>query len=151
MDFNLGNSSSRKVVLTFLLYEGSTIYNASDQFVFCVHFFFVDFDFHPSPQTKICAVRAKFKQLYLHTPKNWTHVYINLFTRHSPYYHLLKYLLFLLKHPVYVFYIYIYIYIYIYTHIEGKRGRERFRRNLRCTMKLLCGVNFGLLDCTTRS
>ena len=32
---------------------------------------------------------------------NWTHVYMNLFTRNSPYYHLLKYLLFLLKHPVY--------------------------------------------------
>src|SRR5215469_2434172 len=33
--------------------------------------------------------------------ENWTHVYMNLFTRNSPYYHLLKYLLFLLKHPVY--------------------------------------------------
>jgi hypothetical protein len=33
--------------------------------------------------------------------ENWTHVYINLFTGKSPYYHLLKYLLFLLKHPVY--------------------------------------------------
>jgi len=27
---------------------------------------------------------------------------MNLFIRNSPYYHLLKYLLFLLKHPVYV-------------------------------------------------
>jgi len=26
---------------------------------------------------------------------------MNVFTRNSPYYHLLKYLLFLLKHPVY--------------------------------------------------
>jgi len=34
--------------------------------------------------------------------ENWTHVYMNLLTRNSPYYHLLKYLLFLLKHPVYV-------------------------------------------------
>ena len=33
--------------------------------------------------------------------ENWTHVHINLFTRNSPYYHILKYLLFLLKHPVY--------------------------------------------------
>jgi hypothetical protein len=32
--------------------------------------------------------------------ENWTHVYMNLFTQNSPYYHLLKYLLFLLKHPV---------------------------------------------------
>ena len=29
-------------------------------------------------------------------------VYINLFTRNSPYYHFLRYLLFLLKHPVYI-------------------------------------------------
>ena len=34
---------------------------------------------------------------------------MNLFTQNSPYYHLLKYLLLLLKHPVC-------IYIYIYTH-----------------------------------
>jgi len=33
--------------------------------------------------------------------ENWTHFYMNLFTWNSPYYHLLKYLLFLLKHPVY--------------------------------------------------
>ena len=38
----------------------------------------------------------------IQTPiENWTHVYMNLFTRNNPYYHLLKYLLFLLKHPVY--------------------------------------------------
>jgi hypothetical protein len=35
------------------------------------------------------------------TIENGTHVYMNIFTRNSPYYHLLKYLLFLLKHPVY--------------------------------------------------
>ena len=34
--------------------------------------------------------------------ENWTHFYMNLFTRNSPYYHLLKYSLFLLKHPVYI-------------------------------------------------
>ena len=32
--------------------------------------------------------------------ENWTHVYMNLFTQNSSYYHLLKYLLTLLKHPV---------------------------------------------------
>jgi len=32
--------------------------------------------------------------------ENWTLVYMNLFTRNSPYYHLIKYLHFLLKHPV---------------------------------------------------
>jgi hypothetical protein len=37
---------------------------------------------------------------------NWTHVYMNLPTRNSPYYHLLKYLLFLLKHSVYHWFIY---------------------------------------------
>jgi len=35
-----------------------------------------------------------------HPLKILTHVYMNLFTRNSPYYHLLKYLIFLLKHPV---------------------------------------------------
>jgi hypothetical protein len=35
-----------------LLYEGSTIHNASDQFVSCVGFFFVDLAFHPSPTDK---------------------------------------------------------------------------------------------------
>jgi len=74
IDFNallnsLGNSkcSSPEVVLAFLLYEGSTIHNASDQFVSCVYFFFVDFTFHPSPQTKISRRKANFKQLYPHT------------------------------------------------------------------------------------
>jgi len=74
IDFNalfnsLGNStcSSPEVVLACLLYEGSTIHNASNQFISCVYFFFVDFIFHPSPQTKIGSVCANFKQLYLHT------------------------------------------------------------------------------------
>jgi len=64
----LGNStcSSPEVVLAFLLYEGSTVHNESDQFVSCVYFLFVDFAFHPSPQTKNEPVRANFKQLYLH-------------------------------------------------------------------------------------
>ena len=39
--------------MAFLLYEDSTVHNASDQFVSRVYFFFVDFAFHPSPQSKI--------------------------------------------------------------------------------------------------
>jgi hypothetical protein len=39
--------------------------------------------------------------------ENWTHVYMNLFIRNSPNYHLVKYLLFLLKYPVYVFCVYL--------------------------------------------
>ena len=69
IDFNalfnsLVNStcSSPDVVLV-LLYEGSTVHNAS----LCLCFFFVDFAFHPSPQTKIGSVRSNFKELYLHT------------------------------------------------------------------------------------
>ena len=46
--------------------------------------------------------------------ENWTHVYINLFTRNSPYYHFLKYLLFLLKRPVYI-YVYVCVCVYIYS------------------------------------
>ena len=43
--------------MAFLLYEDSTIHNASDQFVSCVYFFFADFAFHPTTQTKnqICT------------------------------------------------------------------------------------------------
>jgi hypothetical protein len=74
IDFNtifnsLGNStfSSPEVVLAFLLYEGSIIHNASEQFFSCVYFSFVDFAFHPSTQTKVGSVRANFKKLYLHT------------------------------------------------------------------------------------
>jgi hypothetical protein len=51
---SLGNStcSSPEVVLAFLLCKGSTIHNASDQSVSCVHFFFVNFAFYPSPKKK---------------------------------------------------------------------------------------------------
>jgi hypothetical protein len=59
----------------------------------------------------ICVRLARASDLY--TPasnscisthiENWTHVYMNLFTWNNPYCHLLKYLLFLLKHSVYEF------------------------------------------------
>jgi hypothetical protein len=61
-------------------------------------------------QYVICLSFISFVRLYMRNIKksciptpneNWTHVYTNLFTRNSPYYHLLKYSLFLLKHPVY--------------------------------------------------
>ena len=83
IDFNalfnpLGNStcSSPEVVLACLLYAGSTVHNASDRFVCCVYFFFVDFAFHPSPQTKIWSLPAKFKHLYLHTHSKIGHMFI---------------------------------------------------------------------------
>jgi hypothetical protein len=93
---SLGNSrcSSPQVALTFLLYEGSNIHNASDQFVSGVYFFlfFLRFSLY-APTSNICIL----------TPiENWTHFYMNLFALNSPCYHLLKYLLFLLKRPVYV-------------------------------------------------
>jgi hypothetical protein len=45
------------------------------------------------------------------------HVFMNLFTRTSPYYHLLKYLLFLLKHPVCIYvYICVCVCVCVYTH-----------------------------------
>ena len=51
----LGNStcSSPEVVLAFLLHEGSTVHNASDQFISSVYYYCVDFAFNPSSQTKI--------------------------------------------------------------------------------------------------
>ena len=82
----LGNStcSSPEVVLALLLYEGSTIQNASDQFISFVYFFLVGFAFHPSPQTKIWSVHDNFKQLYLHT--HWkldTSLYEHIYSEQS--------------------------------------------------------------------
>ena len=120
IDFNalfipLGNSkcSSPEVILAFFLYEGSTVHNARDQFVSCVFFFFVDFDFHLSPQTKFWSVHANFKQLFLHT--HWKLdtclcelIYWEYSILPPP-----KIFTILLKHSV-CMYVCIYIYIYIY-------------------------------------
>ena len=55
-----------------------------------------------NPHKRKSDLYAPTSNSCIFTPiENWTHVYTNLFTRNSPYYHLLKYLLFLLKHPVY--------------------------------------------------
>ena len=51
---------------------------------------------------RICMRKLQTSNSCISTPtEKWTHVYMNLFTPNSPYYHLLKYLLFLRKHPVY--------------------------------------------------
>ena len=128
IDFNalynsLGNSmcSSPEVVLAFLLYDGSTIHNASSYNCrLQLHSHVIR---SPECQSSVSDAHASDRYALtsnscIFTPiENWTHVYMNLFTRNSPYYHLLKYLLFLLKHIIYI-YIYIYIlYIYIYIHI----------------------------------
>ena len=42
--------------------------------------------------------------------KHPVYYYMNLFTHNSPYYNLLKYLLFLMKHPVYYYYYHNYYY-----------------------------------------
>src|SRR5215475_4490423 len=101
IDFNalfnsLSNStcSSAEVVLAFLLYEGSTIHNASDQFVSCVYYGFAHFAFHPSSQTKSKEVRSvpPTSNSCIFTPiENWTHIYMKLFTQNCPLHHLLKY------------------------------------------------------------
>ena len=51
-----------------------------------------------------CSVRFSAPSFWMGGGlENWTHVYMNLFTRNNSFYHLVKYLLFLLKHPVYVY------------------------------------------------
>ena len=61
-------------------------------------------------QYVICLSFIPFVRLFMrniqtavspHPLENWSHVYLYLLSWHSPYNHLLKYLLFLLKHPVY--------------------------------------------------
>jgi hypothetical protein len=50
--FEDGVFCSSELILTFL-YVGSSMQNASQQFVSCVHHYFVNFDPHPTPQTKM--------------------------------------------------------------------------------------------------
>ena len=66
--------------------------------------------------------------------ENWTHVYMHLFTRNSPYYNNPKYLLFLLKHPV-------------YTHTHTQNGPRKVARLLFCTCPcdILSGVSMSLV------
>ena len=143
-DFNalfspLGNStcSSPEVVLVFLLYEGSTVHNASDQFVSCVYFSLCRLRFSPfiHPHRRKSDLYAPTSTTVSSHPLKIGHlfVYMNLFTRNSPYYHLLKYLLFLLKHLIYI-YIYIYICMMLRTCISHS---EVFRYSLFMTARCM--------------
>ena len=72
---------------------------------------------------------------------------MNLFTRNSPYYHLLKYLLFLLKHPVYI-YIYIYIYAlhvsaHTYFHRKASDLSQIFPLYQCCRVSMVFLINQG--------
>ena len=72
---------------------------------------------------RICTRQLQNSNSCISTPiENWTHVYMNLFTPNSPYYQLLKYLLYPLKHPVCT---HIYIYIYMYRMSQEKCARLR--------------------------
>jgi hypothetical protein len=99
---SLGNGTCRspEVVLMFLLYEDCTIHNVSDKFDSCIYLFLCRLRFSSIPTDKnliASDLYAPTSNSCIFTPiKNWTHVYMNLFTGNSPYYHLLKYLLFLL-------------------------------------------------------
>ena len=76
--------SCPEVVLAFLLYEGSTIHTASDQFVSCVYFFLQNSLFiHPHRQKSNLYAPSSNSCIFTPT-ENWTHVYMHLFTRNSP-------------------------------------------------------------------
>jgi len=87
-------------------------------------------------QYVICLSFIHFVRLFVRdiqtavsTPtENWTHVYMNLFTRNSPYCHLIKCLLFLLKHLVYIYIIYIYIYNICNYVQQNKRSAKPLRK-----------------------
>jgi len=55
---------------------------------------------HPHRQKSDLYAQTSNSCIFTPT-ENWTHVYMKLFTRNSPYYHLITYFVFLLKHPVY--------------------------------------------------
>jgi len=68
---------------------------------------------------------------------------MNLFTRNSPYYHLLKYLLFLLKHPVHIYiYTHTHIHTYIHTHTHTHTHTHKI-----ATMSDIVVENAHVLGC----
>jgi hypothetical protein len=88
--------------LAFLLYEGGTIHNASEPIRLLCLLFLCRLRFSSIPTDKKSDLYEPTSNSCIFTPiENWTHVYMNLFTRNGPYCHL-KYLHFLLKHLVYV-------------------------------------------------
>jgi hypothetical protein len=48
---------SSELIFTFF-YAGSSIQNAKEQFVSCIHLSFVNFALHPNPQTKIQRIKT---------------------------------------------------------------------------------------------
>ena len=70
---------------------------------------------------------------------------MNLFTRNSQYYHLLKCLLFLLKHPVYIIHIREYIYtVHLIIYLSNTQSWEyvfHFLEFRHCRMKH-CTVSY---------
>jgi len=75
---SLGNStcSSPEVVLAFLLYEGSTIHNAGDQFVSCVYFFLCTLLFSSIPTDKIRICRRQLQTAVSSHPLKIGHMFI---------------------------------------------------------------------------
>ena len=67
------------------------ITNKCNQYAICLSFIPILRLFIRNPQTAVSPHPLKIG-----------HLFMNLFTRNSPYCHLLKYLLLLLKHPVYI-------------------------------------------------
>ena len=88
----------------------------------------------------------QLQQYTLPTNNNYTRdkFYVNLFIGNSPYYHLLKYLLFLLKHTH--THIYIYICIYMMTlrrnllRVYSGLMFRRFSVNAAAHLLLICNV-----------
>ena len=95
-----------------LLYDGSTVHNASDQFVLLCLLFLSRLRFSSIPTDKNLICTRQIQTAVSSHPLKIGHVYMNLFTRNSPHYHLLKYSLFLQEHPVYQ-----YQYQYKYTSL----------------------------------
>ena len=67
------------------------VINKCNQYVICLSFI-------PFVRLFMCNIQTAVSP---HPLKTGHTLFMNLFTRNSPHYHLLKYLLFLLKHPVY--------------------------------------------------
>ena len=92
---------SSELIFTFV-YASSSIQNASEQFVSSILVCFVNFAFHPIPQTNSNGVRSGDSNSSTSvTCRNLTPAFYFI-SQNDRYYHFPKYWLFLLNHPVYL-------------------------------------------------
>jgi hypothetical protein len=90
---------SSELIFTFL-YAGSSIRNAFEQFLWCIHLCFVNFVLCPMWQTQIGVRSVDSNSSVSLTIHNYTRDHINLFSHNDRYYHFPKHWPLFLHHNV---------------------------------------------------